>query len=433
MLFNIGLIIVLIFCHGIFSMSELAIVSARRARLEPKAAQGNKDAKAVIDLQKNPNLFLSTVQTGITLISTVASAFGGAKLADQLAVHLATISYTQEIAHPLAFGIIVVCITYASLVIGELVPKTLAIAHSEKIALLTARPMKLLYLMTFPVARFLSSSTYAVLKVFKISTLVDDSVTEDEILSVLDQGTASGVLKQSERELVEGVFDLDEKRVRHIMTPRNEIVFIDAALPLDENLKRIKLSDHSIFPLIDGASDIILGVISIKSVLAKLANKEEVLFKFLARPAVFIPDNLSTLRALGKLREAGAHAGLVLDEYGSLEGMITISDITDTILGSAHQSIEEPAITLRDDGSWLMDGKLPIEELKETTLIPALPDENRGDYETLAGFFLALHGKIPVAGDKVEWYGFHFEVVDMDGRRIDKLLVSRSKSTIDFE
>jgi putative hemolysin len=284
--------------------------------------------------------------------------------------------------------------------------------------------MNLLHKCSYPLAKLLSSSTRVVLALLRLNTSARDTITEDEIKSVLDEGIKSGALEVHERDMVEGVLTLADRPVRLVMTPRVDAVCLHLEDDYQMNLKKITGTRHSVFPLVDKSPDAIIGTIDIKDLLQRFATGEKVDLKSLARSPLFIPDNLSALKALQRLKETGNHAGLVLDEYGSFDGIITINDLTQVITGEAISSVEDMQVHQRDDGSWLIDGRLPIEDVKEALGISTLPEEDKGHYETAAGLILVLLGRIPTLGESCDWQGFRFEIVDMDGRRIDKLLVT---------
>jgi len=422
---EILLILLLILLNGFFAMSEMALVSARRVRLQQQAEEGKKGARSALELTETPNRFLSTVQVGITLIGILAGALGGATLAGDLATWLARWPALAPYSHALALTIVVLITTYFSLVLGELIPKRLALYYPERIASAVAAPMQVLARLTAPIVHLLSASTEAGLRLLGVHPLHEPEITEEDIRGLIEQGAQEGVFESSEQHMVEEVFRLGDRTVDSIMTPRTEIEWIDLEESPSEILEQVLNSRHTRFPVAQGSLDNVLGVISARDLLAQALRGEPFNPHPLIQPPLFVPDSMSVLKALEALKAAGAQVALVMDEYGGVLGMITHYDVFKAIVGELGTPGErsEPTAVQREDGSWLMDGLLPVERVKEILDVETLPDEERVGYQTLAGFVLSQLGVIPTAGQFFEWNGWRFEVVDMDGRRIDKVLV----------
>ncbi|MCX9012270.1 MAG: hemolysin family protein [Candidatus Methanoperedens sp.] len=421
--FQILFIILLIIANGIFSMSEIAIVSARKARLKQLANEGNAKAAAALELANSPNRLLSTVQIGITLIGILAGVVGGATIAEELAVHLSSISLLAPYSRAVALVIVVLGITYLTLVIGELVPKRLALHNAERIACIMANPMRTLSVIASPVVYFLSISTDAVLRILGIRPVAEPPVTEEEINILIEQGMKAGTFEKAERDMVEHVFRLGDLRVGALMTPRTEIVWLDIDEPQEEIRRKIAESVHSRYPVGQGSLDNILGIVQVKDMLSlNMAGKPFDLKAVLRRP-LFVPESTHALKVLELFKKSGIHISLVVDEYGSIQGLITLNDILEEIVGDipSVEELAEPMAVQREDGSWLLDGMLPVSDFKDIFHIAKLPGE--GIYQTLGGFVLMHMGRIPSVGNSFEWNGLRFEVVDMDKNRVDKVLV----------
>ena len=414
----------LILANGLFSMSEFAIVSARRHRLQALAEEGNTGAAAALDLAAEPNRFLSTVQIGITVIGVLSGAYGGAAFASNLAEVIARVPPLAPYASTLALALVVMMITYLTLVIGEIVPKRLALSDPEPIAARIARPMRLLSVVAAPLVRVLSTSTELVLRLIGVREQAGVIVTEEEVRMMLEEGTSAGVFDEEEQELVDRVFRLSDRRVASLMTPRHEIVGIDLDDPLEENLERMREAGHSYFPVFRGDLDHIEGMVSVQALWASTAGARgpieigPVLFE-----PLYLPESLPALKVMEQFRGATTHVALVTDEYGSVEGLLTLHDLLEAIVGTLpDQYEEEPGAVQREDGTWLLDGLLPVAEFRDRFDLPPLPDEDRGYYQTLGGFVMMHLERTPVTGDRFSWDGYGFEVVDMDGNRVDKVL-----------
>ncbi|HMS00645.1 MAG TPA: hemolysin family protein [Anaerolineales bacterium] len=414
------IIIVVIFLNAIFVLSEMSVASSRKARLQQRLNEGDKGAKTALDLMQNPNLFLATVQIGITLVGVFIGAVGGASLAEPLAIALMRVPQLTEIAESLALGIVVVTITFFSIILGELVPKRIALHNPEQIASALAGPMMLISKLFAPFVWLLGRITDFVLKVLGIKPGNEPPVTEEEIQLLIDQGTQAGVFEEAEHDMVEGVFSLGDQRVYSLMTPRTDVVYLDVSDTLEEIRQKITSSEYSRFPVRQGSLDSILGIVKARDLLVRSLSNEEIKLKDLLKPAFFIPETMFASRALEVFKEKGTQILLVIDEFGGLQGLITINDILEEIVGQMEH--EEPQATQRQDGSWLLDGMLEVDEFKEIFKLHVLPHED--EYETLSGFVMMSLGRVPQAADHFEWHGLRFEVIDMDGRRVDKVLVT---------
>ncbi len=428
---QIILIFFLLLLNGIFAMSEIALVSSRKVRLQQLAKEGNKSAETALRISEKPNHFLSTVQIGITLIGILAGALGGATLSEKLGALLAKINWLAPYSQGTAFAIIVLLTTYFSLVIGELIPKRLALNSPEKIAMLVAMPMKSISWLTSPIVRLLSASTDFGLRILGVEPSNDPIITEEEIKVLMKQGTQSGIFEEAEEDMVTGVFRLGDRYIDSIMTPRTEIEWIDLDEPIEMIMDQVINSNHNRFPVATDELDNVHGILLAKDLLSHSLNGSQPVISDLLQPALFVPDSMSALKALDLLKEAGAHAALVIDEFSGVLGMVTLYDILKAIVGSIPTAGEETEIQMfqRDDGSWLFDGLIPIDEVKDTLGIDMLPEEDRVGYQTLGGFVMTMLDSIPEAGQSFDAMNMHFEVMDMDGRRVDKVLVTPQPTT----
>ena len=427
--FEILFIVLLLVGNGVFAMSELAIVSARKVRLRQMCESGDSRACAALDLAISPDRFLSTIQIGITLVGILAGAFGGATIAEQLGQQISRVPALAPYGEAIGVGIVVLGITYFSLIIGELVPKRFALNHPEQIAKLVARPMKPLSRIMSPIVSLLSVSTSAVLMLLRMKQPTEPPVTEDEIKILIEQGTQAGVFEEAEQEMVQQVFKLADRRVVSLMTPRLDIVWLDVRASREELRKTIAESHFSRFPVCRDSLDEILGVVKAKDMLALCLGDEDMNLTSVMKSSLFVPESRSALEVLEVFKSSATHLALIVNEYGSIEGLVTTNDILEAIVGDiapANPQFESYA-TQREDGSWLLDGALPIDEFKEIFDVRLLPSEERADYQTLAGFILFYLGRVPQAADHFQWNGLRFEIMDMDGKRIDKVLVSRPK------
>ena len=422
MLLEIILILLLILANGIFAMSELAVVSVRKTRLQQLANEGDRKAKAVLALVEQPARFLSTIQIGITLIGIMAGALGGATLSEKLAQHLEPLSWITPYQKEVAFAIVVLAISYFSVIIGELLPKQIALTNPEKVAELFVRPMRMLSVLASPGVKILSWSSESLLRLFGVPVVKELPVSEEEIKVMIDQGIEHGMFEEAERDMIEGVFDLSDKRVDALMTPRSDIVWIDISETLPEIQRLIRESDHSRFPVCDGSLDTVLGIIRAKDILnCVMADDAFDLRKWMRAP-LYMPESAPVFKALENFKKSRQHVALTVDEYGVVQGFITVYDILEAIVGDipSLDDHEEPMIVQRTDGSWLLDGLLPMEEFEELYEIDKSPE---GNFLTLGGFVMTQFGRIPLSAEHFEWGGLRIEVVDMDGNRGDKVLV----------
>ncbi|MBN2394602.1 MAG: HlyC/CorC family transporter [Anaerolineae bacterium] len=423
--FEIVVIALLLLTNGVFSMSEMAIVSARKTRLQQLADTGNRHARLTLRLADDPNKFLATVQIGITLIGILSGAFGGATLARMIATWLDVFPALKPYSEAIGVAVVVITITYLSLIVGELVPKRLALNNAERIAVIVAAPMNFLSALASPLVKLLSLSTNFVLRLMKIKPSTGPMITQEEIEILIEQGTQSGALEESEQDILESVLRLDEQRVGAVMTARPQIIWLDMEDPPEITQQKIILSPYSRFLLSRDDLDNFLGVVYAKDILAQDWTDNTMDLSALARPPLFVPENMPTLKLLDLFKQKSVHVAIVVDEYGVIQGMVTDTDILESIVGDlpANDEPEEPEAIQREDGSWLLDGMLPIERLKKLLDIEKLPDEELADYQTVGGFIIYFLESIPISGEWFECGGLRFEVVDMDGRRVDKVLV----------
>lgn len=424
MALEILFILLLIIANGLFAMSEIAIVSARKLRLQQRAEEGDTGARTALDLANAPVHFLSAVQIGITLIGILAGAFSGATLAERLAAELNRIEVIAPYSEGIAIAIVAAVITYLSLVIGELAPKRLALNNPEQIASTLAPFMRGLSRVTSPLVYLLNFSTDVLLRILGTRPSAEPLVTEEEVKLMIAQGAQVGVFEATEQEMVERVFRLDDRKVNALMTPRPEITWLDLGDPRQVNLEKITTSGHSQFPVAQGNLDNILGMIQTKDLLAQSLTGQPIDFKTILQPPLFVPERMSALELLERFKDSRSHTALVIDEYSGIQGLVTLEDIMESIVGDMPLADEQaaPEVTRRPDGSWLIDGMLPIDEFKELEGIEKLPDEEQ--YQTVGGLVMASLGRIPATGDSFEMSGLRFEVVDMDERRVDKVLVT---------
>lgn len=424
---DIFIILFLIFINGIFSMSEIAIISARKARLLQKVEEGDQRARVALDLANEPNMLLSTVQIGITLVGVLSGAFGGATLAGEFAGFFDRFSFIHPYGESVALGLIVLCITFFTLVIGELVPKRIALNHPERIAIRAASPMRFLAGIASPAVHLLSFSTDLVLRMIGFKPSAEPPVTEEEIKILIEQGTVAGVFEEAEQDMVSRVLRLGDRRVGALMTPRKRIVWLDVNESAERNRRRILKSMRSRFPVCQGRLSNVLGVVHVKDLLTRCLSGRTLDIRSGLQQPLFVLEGTHVLRVMELFKESGTQVALVVDEYGTIEGLVTLTDLLESIIGdlpSLDDAGERP-IVQREDGSWLVEGMIPVDELREFLDAGRFPEEDTGDYETLGGFVMNVLRRIPEVGDHFECCGFRFEVVDMDGHRVDKVLVQR--------
>jgi putative hemolysin len=413
-------IAILLLLNGILAMAETALLSSRKARLQNESNKGNEKATLALQLTDNPNQFLSVIQIGITTIDLLIGALTGATLGIALDNWLEQYEALKPYSGVIGLLLGVLPITYLSLVLGELVPKRLALRDPEGISSTVARPMLFFSRLFYPFVRFLSFSTEAVLRLMGVKATTEPPVTEEEIQLLIDQGTQAGVFEEAEQDMVEGVFSLGEQRIYSLMTPRTEIVWLDIDDTIEEIRTKIAENEVSRFPVRQDTLDVILGIVKARDLLVASLSGEPIKLKQHLKPAFYIPETMSAARALELFKEKGTEMLLVIDEFGGLQGLLTVNDVIEEIVGEIE--LEEPQATQRQDGSWLLDGMLEVDEFKEIFKLPTLPHED--EYETLSGFVMLSLGKVPQTADQFEWHDLRFEVIDMDGRRVDKVLVT---------
>ncbi|ACK71985.1 protein of unknown function DUF21 [Gloeothece citriformis PCC 7424] len=423
---EILIVLLLIIANGIFSGSEIAVVSSRKIRLEQMASRGDRKARAALKLANSPNDFLSTVQIGITLIGILSGAVGGATLAQRLEPLINYIPLLSPYSEGISVAIVVTIITYLSLVIGELIPKRIALNNPEQIARSVAKPMRTLSKFTAPLVHLLSFSTDNILKLLGFRASQEPSITEEEIRVLIKQATQSGMFEESEQEMVEGVFRLSDRPIKALMTPRFEIVWLNSEASLEEIQQQILASSHSRFLVARGTLDECLGFLRSSDFLSARLAGEAINLLEMIQPPLYIPENTKALKVLEQFKVSGIHIGVIIDEYGSIDGIVTLNDVMEAIVGdiSTSENLEEPRIIQREDGSWLLDGLLSVDEIKNLFSKSSLPHEDSGHYHTLGGFVINFLGHIPHSGEHFQWEGLRFEVMDMDGTRVDKVMVS---------
>ncbi len=424
---NILIICVLFFFNAIFAMYEIAMVAARKTRLEQRVGGGSKGAADTLFLLKDPNQhYLSTIQIMITMIDTLAGGIGGANLAGPLADILSKIDWLAPQADIIALILVVTIITYFSIVIGELIPKRLAVSKPESVVIRLSPSIRVLTKIFRPLTRLLSASTNLGIKLLGINTDKGPTITEEEIKSYLKQGRDIGVIEEVEREMVSGIFRLGDRRVEALMTPRLEVAWIDINAPPDEIWEHIIDTSHSRVPVADGYLDNVLGYIQIRDLLGRSPRDPDFNLKEYIKEPIYVPENMAALKALENFQSSGVHLAVVVDEFGGITGMVTDYDILEAIVGEIPEdSTDEDTLAFqREDGSWLFDGLIVIDQLKEILDISVMTGENRAGFQTLSGFVMSQLGRIPKTGAKFKYENYTFEVVDMDGRRVDRVLVS---------
>jgi putative hemolysin len=424
-------ILILILANGVLALAEIAIISARKARLLQRSEDGDQKSQIALDLSNDPADFLSTVQIGITLIGVLAGAFGGATIAEQISNWLSQIPILASYSGVIGVVTVVILITYFTLVLGELVPKRLALSNPERVAVSVAAPMKRLSRLASPLVALLSASSDLALRLLGVRPSMEPPVTEEEIKVMIDLGTAAGVFAEVEQDMVEAVFRLGDRRVGTIMTPRTEIIWLDLNGSIEEIQMKLLGSSYSRFPVAKGSLDQVAGLVLAKDILAGCMMGKPLNIESVLQQPQFIPETMPALKVLELFRESRVHIALVIDEFGGLQGLVTLFDILESIVGDIPDVGEavEPEVVQRDDGSWLVDGRLPVDEFKALFNLNDLPDEERGYYQTIGGFVMSQLGRVPESSDYFDWSMLRFEVVDMDGMRVDKILIT----TIDVE
>jgi len=423
---EIAIVLGLVLLNGLFAMSEIALMTSRKARLQKLSEAGDHGAKAAILLGDDPNKFLSTIQIGITSISILNGIVGEATLAGPVRMWLEAQGMEMPYAGYLATGLVVILITYISIVLGELVPKRLGQISPEPIARRVSRPMTWLAKVAKPFVRLLSISTEIMLKLIGVRDRGRHQLTEEELHLVLDESTQSGIIELQEHKMVRNIFRLDDRQVASFMVPRSEVEYFDMTRPLEENLQRFENSRHSRFPVLRGGWDDIAGVATAREMLAQtLRGQQPNLLDNLQAP-IYVPEILTGLDLLEHFRNASVQFAFVVDEYGEVQGVVTPQDIMEVIAGEFKtQDADDAWAVQREDGSWLLDGLIPIPELKDLLVLDTVPEEGRSHYHTLSGMVMQLLGKLPKTGDHCTWEDWRFEIVDLDGMRIDKVLAIR--------
>src|SRR5215475_9897171 len=423
----IVVILLLVVLNGIFVMAEMAVISSRKSRLQQMANEGSSGAQRALDLATSPDRFLATTQIGITLIAILTGAVGERTLSDRLSGKLQQFPQLAGYSQGLAFGVVVIAITYISLVFGELLPKRLALHNPERIASAVSSFMNFVSRLCSPVALFVSGSTSLVIRAIGFRPSAEPPVTEEEIKVMIEQGTEAGVFEETEHDIMKSIFKLGDRGVSALMKPRREVVWLDVEDPFIENQKKLTSSLYSRFPVAQGSLDNVLGIVHTKDLLTGCLAGSKIDLKENLRPPLFVPEALPALRLLEMFKKSRTHLALVVDEYGGVEGLVTLNDILEDLVGdvASVDMPEERQVYQRPDGSWLIDGKLQIDDLKEVLNLSTLPDEESGSYQTLGGLVMLQVGRVPVTGDTFETEGYKFEVVDMDGKRVDKVLVTK--------
>jgi putative hemolysin len=415
----------LILLNGVFAMSEIALVTARKGRLMKRAAEGDRASAVALKLGEDPTKFLSTVQIGITSIGILNGIVGESVLAEPFALWLQSLGMPEQAAQITATAAVVIVVTYVSIVVGELLPKRIGQINPEPIARLVARPMQLLAIAARPFVALLTTSTHTLLRLMRVDQNASSGVTEEEIHALLEEGSEAGVIEQHQHEMVRNLFRLDGRQLGSLMVPRTDIVYLDVRLSPEENLQRLLESNHTRLPVCNGGLADVLGIIHAKRVLAAVARGETPDFTKDLLPCVYVPDTLTGAELLGQFRSAHMQLVLVVNEYGEIEGLVTLQDVLEAVTGEfAPHNAEDAWAVQRDDGSWLLDGAIPIQEMKDRLNLKAVPEEEKQNYHTISGMLMLLLGRIPATGNHVDWENWRFEVVDMDGKRIDKVLVS---------
>lgn len=424
---EIALLFALILLNGLFAMSEIALVTARKARLQKLIDEGDSAAVAAVKLGEDPTRFLSTIQIGITSIGVLNGIVGEAALAGPLAVWLTSLGLAENIAQLSATGLVVVLITYFSIVVGELVPKRIGQSNPETLARLVARPINALAVATKPFVLLLSVSTQGLLRLLGVKQNNANAVTEEEIHAMLEEGTSAGVIESHEHTMVRNVFRLDDRQIGSLMVPRSDVVVLDLEESFEVNMARVEASDHARFPVVRSDLNNVAGVVNARKWLSQaLRGGDRDLAHQPLQEALYVPETITGMELLDNFRQSGGQMAFVIDEYGEVQGIVTLQDLIEAITGEFSPRDPETSWAVqRDDGTWLLDGHIPVPELKDRLGLDTVPDEERGRYHTLSGLMMLLTGRLPKEGDKVEWELWRFEIVDMDGRTIDKVLATR--------
>jgi putative hemolysin len=427
--FEIFVIVLLVLANGIFAMSEIAVVAARKVRLQQRAEEGDVRAAAALKLANEPAQFLSTVQVGITLIGILAGAYGGATISQPLAALIAQVPQLARYAEVVALAIVVAFITLLSLILGELVPKNIGLQYPERIASFVARPMMLLSRIGGPIVKAITGATALIMRTFGFSAQAEAGLTEDEIRAVISEGAETGALEPAEETIVQRVFQLGDQRVAGIMTPRVDIEWVDVNITHDELRDFLASHSHTEFVVCNTDLDNVLGTVRAAQLVPPLLQGGQIDLRTLVRESLFVPDSMPAFKLLEAFRSSHRHLALVMDEFGAVEGLVTVGDLLEGLVGALPADASEAPgyFVTRPDGSCLVEGSAPMEQVIQKFNL-TLPEDEAGAYHTLAGFVMARLGHVPRTADSFEWDGHHFEVVDMDERRVDKVLVSRETS-----
>jgi magnesium and cobalt exporter, CNNM family len=422
---DIIILLCLIFLNGLFVMSEIALVSARKTRLESMAEKGDEKARKALELSNNPEIFLSAAQIGITLIAILTGVFSGERFSGYLQPTIEKIGFLKPYAGNIALTIVVVFVTFLTILFGELIPKRVGLLRAELISKLVATPMRFFAKMTHPLVWLLNKVSNLLLRIFNVKKSTDDAMTEEEIKAIISEGTEHGTIDEAEQEIIERIFHLGDRNITSLMTHRSDIIWFD----IDDNEEKIKKKivrePHSVYPICDGEIDNIHGVVSIKDL---YVTDDMTLFKQIMKPAMFVPENNTAYQVLEKFKLNKKQSCFIVDEYGTLQGMITLNDILEAIVGDMPQpEVPDYEITEREDGSYLVDAQIPFYDFLTRFEKADWMNEGEHEFDTLAGFILHTLERIPHTGDKFDWKGFRFEIIDMDGHRIDKVLVQASK------
>jgi putative hemolysin len=422
---HLSIILLLIILNGFFAMAEIALVAARKARLQPLVEVGNPGAQAALELKADPSRLLSTVQIGVTVIAILSGTFGEATLGDTLQRQLESYEgFVARYAHVVSMAVVVIGISYFSLILGELVPKRIALVHPERIAATLARVMRAIALAGAPIEWFLSASTDLVLRLMPVRSQGTAPVTDEEISFMLREGVATGHIPEAETAIVEMALRLGDRRASAVMTPRTQIEWLDLDDPEAGNRRKIRESPHSRFPLVQGGTQQVIGIVQSKNLLAACIAGQPVDLRAASRPPLYLPNTVTVLRVLEVFKTSGEPMALIVDEYGDLEGLVTPSDILEALVGDIPGSAEaDQRIVRRDDGTWLIDGMVGLDELKQVLGISRLLGEDP-DFHTLGGYLMARLNRVPMEADRITAGDYRFEVVKMDGRRVDRVLVS---------
>jgi putative hemolysin len=421
---EIFILLALIFVNGLFVMSEIALVSVRKSRLESQAEKGDLSARKALELSNKPEKFLSAAQIGITLIAILTGVYSGERFAQYLEPSIQKIDFLKEYASTVSTIIIVVIVTFLSIIFGELIPKQIGLLRAERIAKMVAGPMNVFASFTHPIVWLLNKISHFFFRIFNIKKSADDAITEEEIKTMITEGAEAGTIDEAEQEIIERVFHLGDRNITSLMTHRSDIIWFGVNDNEDKIKEKILQETHSSYPICDESIDNIKGIVSIKDL---YISPDSTLFRDIMQPALFIPENNSPYQVLEKFKESKIHSAFIVDEYGSILGLLTLNDILEGIVGEMPQTnVADYEITKREDGTYLVDGQIPFYDFLIRFEKTEWMNEDEHDFDTMAGFILHELEKIPRAGDKLEWQGFTIEVLDMDGHRIDKLLVTLS-------